>query len=174
LTDALTAGAIDIAFTPIDDERRKRVDFSPPYFVIESTYLVAGASDIHALADIDRPAVTIVGIDGSTTIRAAGRTAPNAKIIAAKSVDDAMAMLIAGTANALALTHDSLPRLQGRLPGSRILDGAFQTTGVAIAVRKDRPAALASVTAFIEDAKRSGLIRTSFDQAGLNQLSVAP
>src|SRR5262249_23294202 len=31
LTDALTAGAIDIAFMPADDARRQRVDFSPPY-----------------------------------------------------------------------------------------------------------------------------------------------
>jgi polar amino acid transport system substrate-binding protein len=35
------------------------------------------------------------------------------------------------------------------LPGSRILDGAFQTTGGAIAVHKDRPAALAYVSAFV-------------------------
>jgi polar amino acid transport system substrate-binding protein len=46
LTDACSAGAIDIGFMPADDERRKRLDFSPPYFVIESTYLAAGASDI--------------------------------------------------------------------------------------------------------------------------------
>src|SRR5262249_6485019 len=64
LTDALTAGAIDIAFMPADDARRQRVDFSPPYFMIESTYLVAGPTDIRTLADVDRPDVTVVGITG--------------------------------------------------------------------------------------------------------------
>jgi len=49
LTDALTSGAIDIAFMPADDARRMRVDFSPPYFVIESTYLVAGNAGIKTL-----------------------------------------------------------------------------------------------------------------------------
>src|ERR1700692_2521880 len=44
LTDALTSGAIDVGFMPADDARRKRVDFSPPYFMIESTYLVGGNS----------------------------------------------------------------------------------------------------------------------------------
>src|SRR6202043_444858 len=74
LTDACSSGAIDIGFMPADDERRSRVDFSPPYFVIESTYLAAGSSGIKTLADVDRLAITVVGIAGSTTMRAAGRT----------------------------------------------------------------------------------------------------
>src|ERR1700691_2145282 len=37
LTDACSSGTIDIGFMPADDKRRTRVDFSPPYFVIEST-----------------------------------------------------------------------------------------------------------------------------------------
>jgi polar amino acid transport system substrate-binding protein len=174
LTDACSSGAIDIGFMPADDERRSRVDFSPPYFVIESTYLAAGASDIKTLADVDRPAITVVGIAGSTTMRAAGRTLMTAKIVPAKSVDEAMAMMKAGTAQAFALTHDALPPLQQQLPGSRILDGAFQTTGVAIAVRKNRPAALAYVKDFIESAKANGIVRRAFDDAGLNRLPIAP
>jgi polar amino acid transport system substrate-binding protein len=174
LTDACSSGAIDIGFMPADDERRSRVDFSPPYFVIESTYLAAGASDIKTLADVDRPAITVVGIAGSTTMRAAGRTLLTAKIVPAKSVDEAMAMMKAGTAQAFALTHDALPPLQQQLPGSRILDGAFQTTGVAIAVRKNRPAALAYVKDFIESAKANGIVRRAFDDAGLNRLPIAP
>ena len=173
LTDACSAGAIDIGFMPADDERRKRVDFSPPYFVIESTYLAAGASDIKAIADVDRPGITVVGIAGSTTMRAAGRSLKIATIVPAKSVDEALAMMKAGTVQAFALTHDALPNLQKQLPGSRILDGAFQTTGVAVAVQKDRPAALAYVTNFIKSAKADGTVRRAFDDAGLNALPVA-
>jgi polar amino acid transport system substrate-binding protein len=174
LTDACTSGAIDIGFMPADDERRTRVDFSPPYFVIESTYLVAGPSAIKALADIDRPEVTVVGIAGSTTMRAAGRSLKRAKVVPAKSVDEAMGMMKAETAQAFALTHDALPTLQKQLPGSRILDGAFQTTGVAIAVHKDHPAALAYVKDFVESAKANGIVRRAFDDAGLSRLPVAP
>ncbi len=174
LTEACSSGAIDIGFMPADDERRKRVDFSPPYFVIESTYLAAGPSNIKTFSDVDRPEVTVVGIAGSTTMRAAGRSLKSAKVVPAKSVDEAMAMMKAGTAQAFALTHDALPSLQKELPGSRILDGAFQTTGVAIAVQKDRPAALAYVKDFIEKAKANGIVRRAFDDAGLNRLPVAP
>jgi polar amino acid transport system substrate-binding protein len=55
-----------------------------------------------------------------------------------------------------------------------ILDGAFQTASVAIAVQKDRPAALAFVKDFVESAKANGIVRRAFDDAGLNGLSVAP
>jgi polar amino acid transport system substrate-binding protein len=174
LTDACSSGAIDIGFMPADDERRTRVDFSLPYFVIESTYLVTGPSAIKTLADVDRRAVTVVGIAGSTTMRAAERSLKNAKVVPAKSVAEAMGMMKAETAQALALTHDALPTLQKQLPGSRILDGAFQTTGVAIAVQKDRPAARAYVKDFVESAKTNGILRRAFDDAGLNRLAVAP
>src|ERR1700733_11356958 len=174
LTDACSSGAIDIGFMPADDGRRTRVDFSPPYFVIKSTYLVAGPSAIKTLAEVDRREVTVVGIAGSTTMRAAGRSLKSAKVVPAKSVEEAMGMMKAGTAQAFALTHDALPVLQKQLPGSRILDGSFQITGVAIAVHKDRPAALAYVTDFVQSAKANGIVRRAFDDAGLNALSVAP
>jgi polar amino acid transport system substrate-binding protein len=173
LTDALSSGAIDVGFMPADAERRNRVDFSPAYFVIESTYLAVG-SDIKTLADVDRPEVTVVGVAGSTTMRAATRSLKTAKVVPAKSVDEAMDMMRSGTAQAFALTHDALPTLQTTLPGSRILDGAFQTTGVAIAVRKNRAAALAYVTRFIEDAKANGTVRRAFNNAGLQGLPIAP
>jgi polar amino acid transport system substrate-binding protein len=174
LTDACEAGKIDVGFMPADDERRKRLDFSPPYFVIESTFLAAASSNIQTIAEVNRPDVTVVGIAGSTTIRAATRSASTAKIIAAKSIDEAMALMKAGQAQAFALTQDSLPPLQKELPGSRILPGAFQVTGVAMAMPKNHPAALAKVTQFINQAKVDGTVRRALDQAGLNSLSIAP
>jgi polar amino acid transport system substrate-binding protein len=173
LTDALSSGAIDVAFMPADAERRTRVDFSPAYFIIECTYLALG-SDIKTLADVDRSLVTVVCVAGSTTMRAATRSLKAAKVVAAKSVDEAMDLMRSGTAQAFALTHDSLPTLQKTLPGSRILDGAFQTTGVAIAVQKNRTAALAYVTGFIENAKANGIVRHAFNDAGLQALPIAP
>ena len=80
LTDACEAGKIDVGFMPADDERRKRLDFSPPYFVIESTFLAAASSNIQTIAEVNRPDVTVVGIAGSTTIRAATRSASTASL----------------------------------------------------------------------------------------------
>lgn len=174
LTEAGSAGTIDIGFMPADEARKQRLDFSPPYFVIESTYLTTAASGIKSMGEVDRPGIKVVGINGSTTMRAATRSLKQASITQAKSVDEAMAMMKAGEVQAFALTHDALPNLQKQLPGSVILDGAFQTVGVAIGILKNKPAALAYVKAFIEEAKKDGAIRKAFDSAGLQALSVAP
>jgi polar amino acid transport system substrate-binding protein len=174
ITDATESGAIDVAFMPVDDERKKRVDFGPAYFMIESTYLATGASGIKTVADVDRPNVRVVGIANTTTIRAAARSLNNTTISAATSVDEAMALLCAGKADAFALSRDSLLPLVTQLPGSHIVDGGFQQTPVAIAVPKNRPNALAYVTAFLEGAKASGSVRRALDKAGFPNDQVAP
>ena len=126
LTDALEAGRIDVSFMPVDDERRKRIDFGPVYFLVESTYMVTGASGIKTVAEVDRPGVRVVGIANTTTIRAAGAHAEEHHDRAATSIDDAVAMLRGGKADAFALSRDSLPPFVAQLPGSRIVDGGFQ------------------------------------------------
>ena len=174
ITDATESGAIDVAFMPVDDERKKRVAFGPAYYLIESTYMVTGASGIRTVAEVDRPNVRVVGIANTTTIRAAARSLKSTTISAAPSVDEAVDMLRTGKADAFALSRDSLPPFVAALPGSRIVEGGFQHTGIAIAVPKNRPNALAYVTAFLEDAKRSGSVRRALDRAGFPNEPVAP
>jgi polar amino acid transport system substrate-binding protein len=174
LVDALEAGRIDVSFMPIDDERKKRIDFGPAYFLVESTYMATQNSGLRTVADVDRAGVRVVGIANTTTIRAAARSLQNTTIVAAQSVGDAMEMMMSGKADAFALSRDSLPPFVAKLPGSRIVDGGFQYTGVAIAVAKGRAEALAAVTAFMEKAKASGLVQAAFERAGLSHLTVAP
>jgi polar amino acid transport system substrate-binding protein len=173
-TDATASGAVDVAFMPVDEERKQRVDFGPNYFLIESTYMVTGPSGIKTLAEVDRRGVRVVGIANTTTIRAAGRSLKNTTITPVPSVEEAVAMLRTGKADAFALSRDSLPPFVAQLPGSRIVDGGFQQTGIAIAVPKNRPEALAYVSAFLEHAKASGSVRRALDKAGFPNDPVAP
>jgi len=174
VTDALERGSIDVTFMPVDEERSKRVDFGPAYFMVESTCLVLGGSDFKTNQDLDRPNVRVAGVANTTTIRSAARVLPLATIVPVTSVGEAIQLLRGGRVDALALSRDALGPYQAQIPGSRILDGCLQTTGVAIAVPKNRPAALAYVSAFLEQAKASGLIRRAFDSAGLQSDQVAP
>jgi polar amino acid transport system substrate-binding protein len=174
LTDALANADIDSAFMPVDDERKKRLDFGPAYCSVESTYMAMPNSGIKTLAEVDRSGVRVVGVANTTTIRAAGRTLKNTQPIAATSIDDAIAMLRDGKADAFALGRDSLPDFVAMFPGSLIVDGGFQQTVIAIAVPKGRPAALATVTEFMREAKASGAVRRAMDRAGMSDLAVAP
>jgi polar amino acid transport system substrate-binding protein len=174
LTDALASGEIDVSFMPVDDERRKRIEFGPIYFLVESTYLATEASGIRTAEEVDRPGVRVVGIANTTTIRAATRTLKHTTIKAMQSVGEAVAMLASGKADAFALSRDSLPPFAKMLPGSRITTGGFQLTGIAIAVPKGRPAALAMVTKFMDKAKHFGVVRRALDRAGFPNEPVAP
>ena len=174
VTDALEKGLIDVAFLPVDDERRKRVEFGPAYVVFESTCLVLGSSGFRTISDLDRPGVRVGGEANTTTIRAAARALKSATVVAVPSVGEAIAMLRSGRIDAFALGREGLVPYQAEIPGSRILDGRFHTTGIAIAVPKNRPAALAHVRAFLEEAKASGLVRRALDKAGLRSTAVAP
>lgn len=174
LTDKLVNGEIDAAFMPVDDERKKRLDFGPMYALVESTYMVTAASGIKTLAEVDRPGICVVGVANTTTIRAAGRTLKAIQPIAAASIDDALAMLREGKADALALGRDSLADFVAMFPGSHIVNGGFQQTGIAIAVPKGRPGALAYVTEFMNEAKASGAVRRAMNRAGMKDLAVAP
>lgn len=170
---ALSGGEIDVAAMPVDEERRGRVAFGPAYFDLRSTYLVSAASGLADLAEVDQPHVRVVGIAGTTTIRASARTLRRTAPVAARSVDEAIALIRSGRADAFALSHDSLGPIAAALPGSRILAGGFQETTVSIAVPKGRPAALAHVTAFLEAAKVSGLLRQAFDRVGQTEAAVS-
>jgi len=174
IVDAIVSGIVEVGFLPVDDARRQKLAFGPAYYLMKNTYLVRAGSDIETLADVDRANIRVIGIDNTTTIRNAARLLQNTTIAPVKSVDAAMDLLHSGKVDAFAFTHDALPPLAAQLPGSRILDGSFQHTDIAIAVPKNRPAALAYVTVFMEYAEASGIIRRAFDNADLIAPAVAP
>jgi polar amino acid transport system substrate-binding protein len=174
VTDALEAGTIDAGFLPPDDERRKRIAFGPLYNVGENTYLATAASGAKTVEDVDRPGMRVIGIANTTTIRSAARALKTTTISPVISVEDALAALRDGKADAFALTRDTLAPYVSKVPGSRVVDGAFQRIGAAIAVGPNKPAALAAVTEFLGEAKASGAVRRAFDKWGFKDSQVAP
>jgi polar amino acid transport system substrate-binding protein len=174
ITDRADDGEWDVTFMPADVERAKRVAFSPPYALVESTYLVAAGCSARTIEEVDRLGLRIVAIANTATGRSAARTLKHATLVFAAKVDEAAEMLRAGEADALALSRDALAVLAARLPGARVLDGRFHAAGVAGAVPLGRPAALAILSAFIERAKASGSVQRALDSAGLRYAVVAP
>jgi polar amino acid transport system substrate-binding protein len=135
--------------------------------------MATAASGAKTVDEVDRAGMRVIGIANTTTIRAAERTLKNTTISPVPSVEEAVAMLRDGKADAFALSRDSLPTYVKQIPGSRVTDGAFQQIGIAIAVSKGKPEALAAVTAFMNEAKKNGVVRRALDSAGFND-PVAP
>jgi polar amino acid transport system substrate-binding protein len=174
ITAAAGSNAWDVTFMPVDDDRRKFVDFGNAFHLLQSTYLVAPGSTIKTIEEANRPGVRIAGIPGTTTFRASNATATKATHIAVKSVDEAAEMMKAGKIDAIGLGRETITGLAALLPGARILDGGFWNSTTAIAVPKSHEAARAYAGDFIEEAKASGAVRKAFDDIGLKTSQVAP
>ena len=164
----------DVAFLPVDEERKKFVDFGNAYHLLQSTYLVAPGAKLNAVADANAAGVRIGGVTNTATFRTAQKTAPKATFLTFKAVDEAIAAMKNGEIDAIALSREALTGVAPKIPGSRILDGGFLNSTTSVALPKGKPAALAYATAFIEEAKASGLVRQAFDEMGLKASIVAP
>jgi polar amino acid transport system substrate-binding protein len=167
-------GIWDVTFMPVDAERAKRVSFGAAYHVLTSTYLVMPNAPVKTVADANKPGVRIVIVDGTATSRAARATSKDATFFVVKGVDEGVALLKDGKADAIALSRESLGGLVGKLPGSRILGGGFLNSFTAAAVPNGKPDALSYISALVEEQKASGAVRKSFDEIGLKSSVVAP
>ncbi len=147
------SGKWDVTFMPVDEERKKFVDFGNAYHLLQSTYLVAPGSKLTKVEEANDPGVRIGGVANTATFRAAQHTAPKATFVTVAGVDAAVAAMKAGEIDCIALSRESLSGLAAKIPGSRVLDGGFLNSSTAVAVPKSKPAALAYVSQFIEEAK---------------------
>ena len=111
----------------------------------ESTYMVTAASGAKTVEDVDKPGMRVIGIANTTTIRAADAHA--------EEHDDLAGHLGRGGGRDAARRQGRCVRARRatrcrpivkQVPGSRMTDGAFQQIGIAIAVAKGKPAALAA------------------------------
>lgn len=164
----------DAAFTPVDAERKTKVDFTPDYYLGDSTYMVHRDSPFQSVKDVDREGVRVVGIEGTATIRSSARTLTNIEPKGVTKLDEALDLFRNGEADAVALGRESLLSLAETLPDGRILPDHFHATGTALAVPKGHGEALKLASQFIEEAKASGLIEEIVTRHGMPGSSVAP
>jgi polar amino acid transport system substrate-binding protein len=168
------AGAWDVAFTPVDAERKTMVLFGPNYALGRSTYMVPAGSTAKTLADIDQPGMRVAGVENTATIRSARRTLTNTTATGITGLDEAVALFRAGEVDALALGGESIRSLLPQFPGSRMLDESFHEAGTALAVPLGHEPALRILSELIEDLKRDGTVRRAFDANGMQDAEVAP
>jgi polar amino acid transport system substrate-binding protein len=174
LTDAGATGAWDVAFMPVDEARKQKLDFGAAHIVLQSTWMVGPGSPIRTLADVDKPGTRVVGVENTASSRAAQRYLKNVTVGLVKSTDEGFALLRAGKVDVTGGSRESLVVLSRSLPGSRVLDGGYFNSYVAVAVPKGRPAALAYASAFVEEAKESGLVRRTLDSFGMQTSMIPP
>lgn len=161
--------AWDIAFIAIEPVRAAEVDFSPPYVLIQGTYLVRKDSPLKDVADVDRPGVKIgVGL-GSVYDLYLTRTLKNATLVrnpnggATGGIDP----FLADKLDAAAGVRDPLEAYAKEHPDMRVMAGNFEEIRQAMGTPKGRGSAgLAYLHAFVEDMKANGFVADALKRSG--------
>jgi polar amino acid transport system substrate-binding protein len=171
---ASSKDAWDISFIPAEARREQFVDQGPAYVAYTSSYLVRAGSDIRSIADVDRTGVRVGCIEGTSTSRTVAKTLNNATVTKFAKPEAAAELIGNGQLDALAMGTEAVEDLSRRLPGTRVLEGLIQSTGVVVVVPKGRAEAREWATHFLQDSKADGTVRRALDSGGSANAKVAP
>jgi len=172
--DAIRDAEVDAGFIASEAERASVIEFSSAYVELPATYLVPAGSPLRTLADIDRPGVRIAVSGRSAYDLYLSRTLKHAQLVRAESIPASFKLFIEQKLDALAGLKPGLLADAEKLPGSRLLEGQFTAVQQSIGVPKKRAAAAKQLHAFVEDAKRSGLVQQLIDRHAVKGINVAP
>lgn len=174
LADQVDNNVWDIGNIGAEPQRAQKISFTAAYCEIEATYLVPAGSPITSIADVDKKGVRI-----AVTARAAyclwlENNIKNATLVQVTGGDGAYNKFVDEKFEVLAGLRPGLIKDVTKLPGSRILDGKFSAVQQAVGTRKANTAAADFLAAFVEDAKKSGLVARLIEKHKVKGLSVAP
>lgn len=169
----LKCGACDVAFLGLESSRAADVDFTPPLFEFDYTFLVPADSTIRCAADVDRRGMRIAIVDGHASALALRRIVKHAELVGAELPHAAFELFRAGKADAFALPRDHLLDYSAELPGAVVLNDRYGVNRVAMAVPKGRAGWLAYLAEFAGAAEAAGLVRRIIERGALRGFAVA-
>ena len=166
LIECLKAGDCDAGFLGFTEARTKLVDYATPHIMVPFTYLVPANSPVRTIDDADKPGIRIAAVRNHASTHALEHVVKHAKMIEVAIPDEAFELIRSGKADAYASPRPPILEYAKQLPGSRVLDGHYGANIQAIAFAKGKADRLAYVSAFVEQARTSGVIQKAIDQAG--------
>jgi polar amino acid transport system substrate-binding protein len=173
VAEAASQDKWDIAFLAIDPTRAATIDFSPPYVLIEGTYLAPGNSPLQKVEDVDKDGVRVAVTENSAYDLYLTRTLKNAKLIRGSDSAAAVAEFEQGKADVLAGVRQPLDTYARSHPATRVMDGRFMSIQQAMCSPKGRETGARYLRGFIEEMKRSGFVEKALAESG-QSASVAP
>ena len=174
LADAAGTDTWDIGLIGAEPARAEKIEFTPAYVEIQSTYLVPPGSKLQTIADVDQPGIRIA----STARTAYGlwldRNIRHAQIVHTENMDAAFELCQRDGLDALSGLRPRLMTDLARWPGARILDGQFAAVQQAIGTLRENQAGARFLRSFAADAISSGLVASLIEKHKVQGLSVAP
>jgi polar amino acid transport system substrate-binding protein len=173
--EAAKENKVDVLFVAIEPVRAADVAFTPPYVLIEGTYMVPKDSPLREPADVDRPGIRISVGENSAYDLYLTRTLKHATLLrtpggCCKNID----LFRAENLEAVASVKQPLVEYARQHSDVRVMEKSFQEIRQAMATPNGRPAAAAYLRAFIEEMKVSGFIADALKRSNQPDARVAP
>ena len=165
--DALKDGKVDFTFTNATAVRAIDMDFTAPLVRLELGYLVAGASPLRSVAEIDQAGMRVGVSQGSSSQGVLTQLYKQAKVVPADSLTQAQAMLSAKQIDAFATNKGILFEMSDALPGSRVMEGRWGLENLAIAIPKGRDVARPYLQDLAQTLQGNGFLASAIQRSGL-------
>jgi polar amino acid transport system substrate-binding protein len=165
--EALASGAADVGFIAIEPARAAELDFTPPYVLIEGTYLVRQDSPLQRIEDVDKPGIKIaVGLASAYDLYLT-RTIKHAELVRAQTGGaGGLALFREQQIDVAAGVREALEAYAKEHADVRVMSGHFQEIQQAMGTAKGRAAGLAYLRGFIEEMKAYGFVATALKNSG--------
>jgi polar amino acid transport system substrate-binding protein len=172
---AVTAESADVGFFAIDPLRGEGLRFTPPYILIEGSYLVRNESKLTSNEQVDTQGTTVMVGKGSAYDLYLTRELKQATILRAPTSPTVVQEFLAQGAQVAAGVRQQLEADAARAPGLRLLPGRFMVIEQAMGLPRGRGAqAAAFLNEFVEEMKREGFIAQAMKRHGIEGAQVAP
>lgn len=172
---AVRAEEADVGFFAIDAARADGLLFTPPYVLIEGSFLVTESSAVIGNSQVDASGRRVSVGSGSAYDLYLTRELRQAELVRLDGATSALAALRAGEVEVAAGIRQVLEAEAERAPGVRVLPGRFMLIEQAMGLPFSRGfAAQTSLAAFVEEMKATGFVDEALERHRIGGATVAP
>jgi polar amino acid transport system substrate-binding protein len=174
-TESFGKGEWDIGFgtrTPLVAEK---ADFILDVLLTDYLFVAAPGRQFANAAQVDRPGVKVGVGQKSTSDQFLSQTLKSAELVRLPGAGKSIEALRGGQVDVWAASASNVEQVRDRVPGARIVPGAFTSDRTMVILPKGRSsAARAKVVEIVDQAKKTGVVRKALEQTGVKGVRAAP
>jgi polar amino acid transport system substrate-binding protein len=164
VADDAPNGKWDATVLAIEPSRAATIAFSAPMTAIEATYLVPPGSRFTQISEVDSPGTRIAVNEKAGYDLYLTRTLKQAKLVRGRNTEGTFAVFNEQKLDAIAALRPQLLENQGKVPGSRLLDGGFMTVNHGVGIPQDRSTGAQWMRAQVDDLIKSGFVARAIER----------
>lgn len=173
-TQSFGKGEWDIGFAVRTPLVAEKADFIVDILLNDYFFVAAPGRGFADAAQVDRPGVKIgVGLNSSSDqfLSKTLKSAELVRLTGGRSIE----ALQSGQVDVWAASASNVEQVADRLPGTKIVPGTFMNDRTMVILPKGRSlASHAKVVEIVNEAKKTGVVRTALEQTGVKGVRAAP